>query len=144
MDTGNDDEEQEPTWDYDYMKVYKTSEDINDLRKHFFHTLLVHAGLSSDMSFFDMLIDIIRSHGLTVRPDLDMVLGLTTGGHRYLKTDCDLCKAAVVIAAATEDQLITFMPKPRDISKGYKKRHQQFMTAVSNLKAAQDSNQRLA
>jgi hypothetical protein len=39
---------------------------------------------------------------------------------------------------------MTCMPKPKDISKSYKKRYEQYMTALSKLKAVQDDNPCLA
>ena len=115
----------------------RAADDDLEARRKYFHSLLVFTKQSNDSSWYDSVATCIERFGAEVKPDLDFVVGKSTDGVLYFEEDSAIYLAALTILTSTREQLKECMPAPNTLSRGWKKRSEQMMAALSDLRALQ-------
>jgi len=110
--------------------------DVDTLRKRYFHQVLVFTHVDQCDRWFDIVADVIERYCIDAKIDLDFVLGKSTDGVFYFQETSEIYEAAVTMHTATKDQMEQCFPRPIH-SRGYKKRTQQMKKFLSDLRAVQ-------
>ncbi len=84
--------------------------DIDTIRKRYFHSVLVFTHADQGDRWFDIVADIVESYGINAKIDLDFVLGKSTEGVLYFNETSEIYEAAVAICTATKVQLEQCFP----------------------------------